>query len=83
MRTGRNLSNFANTQTHASKLVVEISEYFWRYSHSNVLLYMPFSPSRLNCLHLKYHIFTLYKGRYLKLAPFTNRNLIFHILLSE
>ena len=48
-----------------------------------VSFYMPFSPFRLKCQHLRYHIYIVYKARALKLATLTNWDLIFHILLSE
>ena len=58
------------------KIVGCNSEYFWRYSLSNFLFYMAFLPSRLKWLPLKYHIYTLYTDRGLKLAILTNCQLV-------
>ena len=44
------------------------SEYFWRYSLSNVLFCIVFLPSRLNVLPLKYHINFFYTDRGMNLA---------------
>ena len=67
----------------ACKILGCNSEYFSRYSLSNFLFYYAVLHSRLKWLPLKYHIYTLYKDRGLKLAILTNCDPVFHILLSE
>ena len=56
----------------ACKILGCNSEYFSRYSLSNFLFYYAVLHSRLKWLPLKYHIYTLYKDRGLKLAILTN-----------